>query len=166
MENFDLEQCGSCDHFKATFSRKPQGQANLFPHRGERAMTMAIPGSIVVVLLLMLLLIILLLLIACKPWRFFSYSRSRTIKVLPPPPPPPINHFNLLLFLYVSVVPSPSSIIFVMVPIDCGYVVEFELELYEFLFRLVWPMLFVDCTLVFGILRGFFLSWVMMRSSC
>ncbi|KAG7013571.1 Protein phosphatase 2C 70 [Cucurbita argyrosperma subsp. argyrosperma] len=71
-----------CDHFKAAFSRKPQGQANLFSHRGERAMTMAIPGSIVVLLLLMLLLLLLiLLLIACKPWRFFSFSRSRTIKV-------------------------------------------------------------------------------------
>ncbi|XP_022138736.1 protein phosphatase 2C 70 [Momordica charantia] len=43
-------------------------------------MTMAMPGSIVAVLLLMLLLIVLLLLIACKPWRFFSYYRSRTIK--------------------------------------------------------------------------------------
>ncbi|XP_023006288.1 protein phosphatase 2C 70-like [Cucurbita maxima] len=71
-----------CDHFKAAFSRKLQGQANLFSHRGERAMTMAIPGSIVVLLLLMLLLLLLLLLlIACKPWRFFSFSRSRTIKV-------------------------------------------------------------------------------------
>ncbi|KAG7026249.1 Protein phosphatase 2C 70 [Cucurbita argyrosperma subsp. argyrosperma] len=47
-------------------------------------MTMEIPGRIVAVLLLMLLLLLLLLfilLVACKPWRFFSYSLSRTIKV-------------------------------------------------------------------------------------
>ncbi|EXB55001.1 Protein phosphatase 2C 70 [Morus notabilis] len=43
---------------------------------------MAMLDSIVgLVLLLMLLLILILLLISCKPWRFFSFHRSRTIKV-------------------------------------------------------------------------------------
>ncbi|GMN46627.1 hypothetical protein TIFTF001_015801 [Ficus carica] len=44
-------------------------------------MSMAMLYSIVgVVVLLMLLLILIILLISCKPWRFFSFPRSRTIK--------------------------------------------------------------------------------------
>ncbi|KAK9933397.1 hypothetical protein M0R45_020595 [Rubus argutus] len=41
---------------------------------------MAMLESIVGVLLLMLLLILIIVFVACKPWRFFFPSRSRTIK--------------------------------------------------------------------------------------
>ncbi|KDP40139.1 hypothetical protein JCGZ_02137 [Jatropha curcas] len=44
-------------------------------------MAMTLLESIVGVLLLMLLLILVFLLFACKPWRFFFSSRSRTLKV-------------------------------------------------------------------------------------
>ncbi|KAF3457177.1 hypothetical protein FNV43_RR01834 [Rhamnella rubrinervis] len=44
-------------------------------------MTMAMSESIVGILLLMLLLILILILLACKPWRFFLSSSSRTLKV-------------------------------------------------------------------------------------
>ncbi|XP_008222963.1 PREDICTED: protein phosphatase 2C 70 [Prunus mume] len=44
-------------------------------------MTMTMLEGIVGVLLLMLLLILILIFVACKPWRFFFSSRSRTIKV-------------------------------------------------------------------------------------
>ncbi|ONI28672.1 hypothetical protein PRUPE_1G154400 [Prunus persica] len=43
-------------------------------------MTMTMLEGIVGVLLLMLLLILILIFVACKPWRFFFSSRSRTIK--------------------------------------------------------------------------------------
>ena len=51
--------------------------------RRERTKTMAMVGSIVTLcLLLMLLVIIIVIFFACKPWRFFSSSPSRPIKVL------------------------------------------------------------------------------------
>lgn len=62
--------------------------------RGERAMTMTMLEGIVGVLLLMLLLILILIFVACKPWRFFFSSRSRTIKVP--------SSFYLYFFITVS----------------------------------------------------------------
>lgn len=72
--------------------------------RGERAMTMTMLEGIVGVLLLMLLLILILIFVACKPWRFFFSSRSRTIKV------PSSFFFSFFLLLF----PNPSPFIFLI----------------------------------------------------